>query len=244
MDRLKGKVAIITGASSGQGAAEARLFAAEGARIVIADVNEEGGRAVADALGEAAIFVRHDVSDEQSWANVVEATLAAFGRIDILVNNAGVYKPRPFQDTTKDLLDLHYKVNVLGVFLGMQAVYPVMLEAGGGSIINTSSGAGARGYPGLFAYSGSKWMVRGLSKCAAVDLAANNIRVNVILPGLIDTPMLNENTPEHLAMLSSMPPAKRLGTVEEIAEAALYLASDASSYSMGSEISVCGGLMA
>ncbi|HLZ83585.1 MAG TPA: glucose 1-dehydrogenase [Caulobacteraceae bacterium] len=244
MARLKDKVAIITGAASGQGAAEARLFVAEGARVVVTDINETEGAQVAAELGEAAIFLRLDVSEENSWAQVVEQTLARFGRIDILINNAGVYRPRPFQETDKALLDLHYKVNVLGVFLGMKAVEAAMIAGGGGAIVNTSSGAGARGYPGMFAYAGSKWAVRGLSKCAAVDLATSGIRVNTILPGLVDTPMLAENTPEYLEMISKLPPAGRLGTAEEVAEAALYLASDAASYTMGAEIAVCGGLMA
>jgi 3alpha(or 20beta)-hydroxysteroid dehydrogenase len=244
MARLKDKVAIITGAASGQGAAEARLFAAEGARVVVADVNETEGARVAAEIGKAAIFLRLDVSDENSWAQVVEQTLAQFGRIDILINNAGVYRPRPFQETDRALLDLHYKVNVLGVFLGMKSVEAAMLAGGGGAIVNTSSGAGARGYPGMLAYAASKWAVRGLSKCAAVDLATSGIRVNTLLPGLVDTPMLAENTPEYLEMISKLPPAGRLGTAEEVAEAALYLASDAASYTMGAEIAVCGGLMA
>ncbi len=244
MNRLQDKVAIITGAAGGQGEAEARLFAAEGAKVVVTDINEAGAQAVAADIGGPAIAIRHDVSDEASWTNVVERTLAAFGRIDILVNNAGVYRPRSFQETDQQLMDFHYRVNVLGVFFGMKAVHQPMLDAGGGSIVNTSSGAGMRGYAGLFAYSGSKWMVRGISKCAAVDLAADKIRVNVILPGLIDTAMLNENTPEALEMMKSWPPAKRIGTAQEIAEAALYFASDASSYTMGAEITVCGGLMA
>lgn len=244
MYRLRGKVAIITGAASGQGRAGAILFAKEGAKVVVSDLDEEGATAVAAAIGDAAIAIRHDVSDASSWDNVVLRTLEAFGHIDILVNNAGIYKPLSFQDTDQQLLDLHYRVNVLGVFLGMKAVYQPMLNAGGGAIINTASGAGMRGVAGMVAYSGSKWMVRGISKSTAVDVAADNIRVNVILPGLIDTAMLRENPPEVLEAMKSLPPAKRIGTAEEIAEAALYLASDASSYTTGAEIAVCGGLMA
>jgi 3alpha(or 20beta)-hydroxysteroid dehydrogenase len=141
------------------------------------------------------------------------------------------------------LLDLHYRVNVRGVFLGMHTVYQTMIEAGGGAIVNIASGAGARGYPGLFAYAGSKWMARGLTKCAAVDLAKSAVRVNAILPGLIDTPMLGENSPEYLRQLTQMVPMGRLGSAEEVAEAALYLASDAASYVSGAEIAVCGALM-
>ena len=244
MGRLAGKVAIITGAGSGQGAAEARLFAAEGAKVVVSDINEPAARAVAAEIGAAAIAVRHDVSEEADWAHVVAEARRAFGAVNVLVNNAGVYKPRPLQDTDRALLDLHYKVNVVGVFLGMNAVRQAMRDAGGGSIINIASGAGLKGFAGMFAYSGSKWMVRGITRCAALDLADDKIRVNVVLPGIIDTPMLAENPPEVLAAFPSMPPARRLGTADEIAQAVLFLASDEASYVMGAELSVCGGLMA
>ena len=244
MSRLQNKVAIVTGAARGQGAAEARLFAAHGAKVAITDVNDDDGRKTAREIGANALFIHHDVADEDSWANVVSATLAAFGKINILINNAGVYKPRTFQETDKHLLDFHYRVNVVGTFLGMQAVYRHMIDAGGGAIVNVSSGAGMRGYPGLFAYAGSKWMVRGLGKCAAVDLATSNVRINTILPGLIDTPMLGENSKEQLEYLKNLPPVGRLGTVDDIAEAALYLASDAAAYVTGTELTVCGGLMA
>jgi 3alpha(or 20beta)-hydroxysteroid dehydrogenase len=244
MNRLKDKIAIVTGAAGGQGGAEARLFAAEGARVVLTDLDEQAGQHIAAQIGAAARFVPHDVGDDDSWKRVIQATLDAFGRPTILVNNAGIYKPKTFQETDAALLDLHYRVNVRGVFLGMQAVHPLMREAGGGAIVNIASGAGVRGYPGLFAYAGSKWMVRGLSKCAAVDLAASAIRVNTILPGLIDTPMLGENDPNYLRQLTQLVPMGRLGNAEEVAEAALYLASDAASYVTGAEIAVCGALTA
>ena len=244
MNRLKDKIAIITGAASGQGAAEAKLFASEGARVVLTDLNERAGREVASQIGSVALFVPHDVSEEDSWKRVIQATLDAFGRPAVLVNNAGIYKPKSFQETDVALLDLHYRVNVRGVFLGMQAVHPVMREGGGGAIVNIASGAGTRGYPGLFAYAGSKWMVRGLSKCAAVDLAGSGIRVNTILPGLIDTPMLGENDPDYLRQLTQLVPMGRLGNAQEVAEAVLYLASDAASYVSGAEIAVCGALIA
>jgi 3alpha(or 20beta)-hydroxysteroid dehydrogenase len=244
MNRLTNKIAIITGAASGQGAAEARLFAAEGARVVLTDINAREGANLAAQIGSSARFVQHDVSDEAAWKRVIDVTLDSFGKPTVLINNAGVYKPKSFQETDSALLDFHYRVNVRGVFLGMQAVYPLMLEAGGGSIVNVASGAGARGYPGLFAYAGSKWMVRGLSKCAAVDLARHGIRVNAILPGLIDTPMLGENDPEHLRQITQMVPMGRLGTPAEVAEAALYLASDAAAYISGIDLAVCGALMA
>jgi 3alpha(or 20beta)-hydroxysteroid dehydrogenase len=244
MNRLQNKIAIITGAASGQGAAEAKLFATEGANVVLTDINAGDGARLAAEIGRHARFVEHDVGDESAWERVIAVTLKGFGTPTILINNAGVYKPKAFQETQIGLLDLHYRVNVRGVFLGMQAVYPHMLKAGGGSIVNIASGAGARGYPGLFAYAGSKWMVRGLSKCAAVDLARSGIRVNTVLPGLIDTPMLSENSAEYLQQLARMVPMGRLGTAEEVAEAALYLASDAAAYVSGTDLAVCGALMA
>jgi 3alpha(or 20beta)-hydroxysteroid dehydrogenase len=245
MKRLKDKVAIITGGASGIGMAQAKLFVAEGAKIVVADLNDGAGRDLVKTLGASSLFVHHDVTSEDSWRDVVAKTSAEFGRVNVLVNNAGVYKPNPFQDTDQALLDLHYRVNVVGTFLGMKSVYPVMIQAGGGAIVNISSGAGMRGYAGMFAYSSSKWMVRGLSKNASLDLATSGIRVNTILPGLIDTPLLGENnSKDYIDGLKALVPAQRLGRPEEVAEAALYLASDASSFVMGAEITVCGGLMA
>jgi 3alpha(or 20beta)-hydroxysteroid dehydrogenase len=243
MNRLNGKVAIVTGAARGQGAAEARLFAAEGAQVVLTDVDEKEGIQIAAEIGKAAFFIRHDVTDAAAWRSVVSATREAFGRADILINNAGVYIPKRFQETDQNLLDLHYRVNVLGPFLGMQAVYPLMLASGGGAIINVASSAATRGFPRMLAYSSSKWMLRGLSRCAAVDLAESKIRVNDILPGLIDTRMLAGNQ-EYINYLASLPPSKRLGTTEEVAFAALYLASDEASYVTGAELAICGGLTA
>ncbi|KEQ51798.1 SDR family NAD(P)-dependent oxidoreductase [Sphingobium chlorophenolicum] len=244
MNRLHNKIAIITGAASGQGAAEARRFVEEGAKVVITDLNEVDGKALADQLGDSAIFVSHDVSDEASWQRVVEQCLAAFGGIDILVNNAGIYRQKSLAETDQALMDLHYRVNVLGAFFGMKAVHPVMKAHDGGAIVNISSIAALRGSPGLFAYAGSKWMVRGMTKSAAQDLAQDKIRVNTVLPGLIDTPMLAGNAPEYLEEIKQMVPFKRLGAPEEIADAVVYLASDESRYVTGAEITVCGGMSA
>jgi 3alpha(or 20beta)-hydroxysteroid dehydrogenase len=242
MRRLTGKVALVTGAASGQGAEEARLFIAEGANVVLTDLNEADGKALADQLGRSALFLPHDVSDEASWRGVVERACDAFGTIDILVNNAGIYRQQSLQNSTAALMDLHYRVNVLGTFLGMSAVHPVMQRAGGGSIINVGSVAGLRGLPGIFAYASSKWSVRGMTKCAAVDLAVDKIRVNSVLPGLIDTPMLAGNTPEYLDSVAQTIPLKRLGLPDDVARAVLYLASDDAIYVTGTEITVCGGV--
>ena len=237
---LQGKVAIITGAASGQGAAEAKLFAAHGAKVVIADVNP-AGRAIAAELGESALFLHHDVSDEAGWTSVVSHTLDKFGRVDILINNAGVYKPGSLSETDRGLWDLHYRINQLGPFLGMRAVAPAMVKGGGGSIINVSSRAGLGKVPGVFAYASTKWALRGMSQLAALDYAPLGIRVNAIYPGIIDTPMLGENTAEQLEIYKSMIPMRRMGRPEEIAQVALFLASDAASYVTGADISVDGG---
>jgi 3alpha(or 20beta)-hydroxysteroid dehydrogenase len=244
MNRLQDKIIIVTGGGSGQGAAEARLFAEEGAQVVLTDRNCDNGQSVADQIGSAVLFMKQDVADESEWAILVDSIVKKFGRIDVLVNNAGVYRPSRIQETDTELFDFHYRINVLGTYLGMQAVLPVMLAQGQGSIINISSVAGTRGAPGAFAYSSTKWMIRGMSKCAAVDLAASNIRVNTIIPGIIDTPMLAANGPEYVEFLNNLIPAKRMGTAAEVAQAALYLASDEARYVMGAELSVCGGASA
>lgn len=239
---LAGKVAIITGASSGQGAAEAKLFIEEGAKVVLTDVNPSG-QELAATLGANALFVSHDVSDAKSWDDVISATIENFGTVDILVNNAGVHKSGAIQDTDLDTWDFHYRVNQLGVFLGMRAVINVMKKAGRGSIINISSGAGMSNMPGFFAYATTKWAVRGMSKLASSDLAPFGIRVNSVHPGIINTPMLhNTNTAERIAFYDSIIPLGRRGDSEEIASVVLFLASDASSYMTGAELLVDGGI--
>jgi 3alpha(or 20beta)-hydroxysteroid dehydrogenase len=241
MSGVRDKVVIITGAGSGQGAAEARLFLRAGAKVVLTDINEAGG-AVAASLGGAAHFVRHDVADEEGWTNVIAQTLDRFGRLDVLVNNAGVFKLSSFLETNNELWELHYRVNQLGVFLGMRAAVEVMRKSGAGSIINISSIAAMGSMSGSFAYSSSKWAVRGMTALAATELAPLGIRVNGIYPGLIDTPMLAENGPERLSEIKQALPMRRAGTPEEVAEVVLFLASDAASYISGAEIKVSGGL--
>jgi 3alpha(or 20beta)-hydroxysteroid dehydrogenase len=237
---MQGKVAIITGAASGQGAAEARLLASQGAKVVLTDISENG-RAVAAELGDHGHFVSHDVSKEADWVRLIEQAVARFGRLDVLVNNAGVFKPASLRDTDTASWDLHYRVNQLSVFLGMRAACEPMAKVGGGSIINISSKAGMSKGPGMFAYGSSKWAVRGMSQLAAVDYAPFGIRVNAIYPGMIDTPMLAANSPEQLAIYKNMIPMKRMGRPDEVAQVVLFLASDLSSYVTGAEIAVDGG---
>ena len=216
MNRLSGKIILISGGARGQGEAEARLFVAEGAKVVIGDVLEAQGKQLAAELGDAAVFVRQDVTKEQDWANAIEAA-AALGGLHGLVNNAGIYRPASLMETDTALFEQHMRVNQLGCFLGMKAVVPLMEKSGGGSIVNISSVAGLRGSPGSFAYSATKWALRGMTKAAAVDLAVRRIRVNSIHPGPIATEMLNVRTPEQNAKRLETVPMKRQGTAEEVA---------------------------
>ena len=190
MGRLEGKTALISGGARGQGAAEARLFAAEGANVVLTDVLDEEGERTADAIG--ADYLHHDVTSEAEWSAAVAHAVALHGGVDVLVNNAAIYSPSSIVETEPDEFRRVIEVNQVGVYLGMREVAPVMIERGGGSIINISSGAGMRAGASGFAYAASKWAVRGMTKSAAVRLGPHGIRVNSIHPGLIDTPMLGQ----------------------------------------------------
>jgi 3alpha(or 20beta)-hydroxysteroid dehydrogenase len=239
--KLEGKVAIITGAARGQGAHEARRFVSEGARVVLTDINDSGEE-VAKELGEDAIFVQHDVGDEDQWNQVVNAGVETFGKIDVLVNNAGIFNPGSIESTTKESFELHFRVNQLGVFLGIKSVIAEMRRGGGGSIINISSIAGLRGYSDMIAYCSTKWGGRGASLAAAKELAPFQIRLNSVHPGLVDTPMLNDHTPEALAQYKTAIPLGRMGTCDDIAEIVLFLASDLSANVTGAEICTDGGM--
>ena len=240
MPRLQDKIILITGAARGQGAAEARIFVHEGARVIITDILEPQGRQLAQELGENAIFLRHDVSSEADWRQAVDAA-AAMGGLHGLINNAGIYQPSTLMDTDAALFERHFRINQLGPFLGMKAVVPLMERSGGGAIVNISSVAGLRGSPGAIAYSATKWALRGMTKAAAIDLAPRNIRVNSIHPGPIDTEMLNVRTPEQNRQRLASVPMKRRGTAEEVADLVLFLVSDESRYITGAEIAIDGG---
>jgi 3alpha(or 20beta)-hydroxysteroid dehydrogenase len=240
MGIVDGKVAIVTGAARGQGEAEARLLVAEGAKVMLTDVIPEGG-AVAAALGDLAAFSAHDVSSAADWERVVQATVQRFGRLDILVNNAGIYKMRSLLDTTDEEFDQITRINQRGPFFGMRAAARAMRASGGGSIINISSGAGLRGVRNMIAYASTKWALRGMTKCAALELAADRIRVNSIHPGIIETPMLNENPAAFNDAMVRATPIGRIGRPEDIARMVLYLASDAASFITGAEFAVDGG---
>lgn len=247
-NRLADKVAIITGAARGQGAAEARLFAAEGAAVVLTDVQVEDGRRVEAEIAESggdALFIELDVTSEEGWKRAVETTAQRFGKIDVLVSNAGIYPIEGLEDTTEQLWDRVLDINARGVFLGVREVIPVMRSAGGGSIINISSTAGIAGSPGASAYHASKGAVRVFTKSAAIQYAPDGIRVNSVHPGGVDTRMLFDvYDEEYLDLVRKRVPMGRFAAPEEIAYAVLYLASDESSYVTGAELVVDGGYLA
>jgi 3alpha(or 20beta)-hydroxysteroid dehydrogenase len=240
MARLQDKVCLITGGARGQGAAEARLFHAEGGKVWITDVLDEEGEALGSELG--AQYRHLDVRDEAAWASLVEEIVSVDGGLDVLVNNAGIFRANRMVDTPTEEFQLVMDINCLGVFLGMRAAAPAMMSSGGGSIVNISSLAGMRAPAGSLAYGASKWAVRGLTKAASVELARKGVRVNSIHPGLIETPMADEVGPSD--RLVKRTPLGRIAQAEEVANMALFLASEESSYSTGSEFLIDGGLNA
>lgn len=241
MDRLAGKVALITGGGNGQGAAEARLFASEGAKVVIGDIAEAEGQAVAAEIGDSAIFVRHDVRSEHDWAQIVESGREAFGSIDVLVNNAGLLEMRSIEDTTLADFQRSVDVNQTGAFLGMKAVFPSMQSAGCGSIINVSSIDGILGMNGVVAYASAKFALRGMSRVAALEWGRFGIRVNTLHPGGVDTVMWGDAPEESKIAPFAQQPIPRIGKPIELAKVALFLASDDSSYCTGAEFLADGG---
>ena len=242
MTSFSGLTAIVTGAAGAMGEQEARMFAERGANVVLTDVRADEGTAIADDIGKSAVFVPHDVSSESGWKTVIETALSAFGSVNVLVNNAAISKAIKLIDTDVDTFDLFYRINQLGVYLGMKSVVEPMKAAGGGSIINISSVAGLRGASTLFAYSASKWAVRGMTQSAALELARFKIRVNAVFPGVIDTPMNAPNPPGMNDVLVKTTPLRRMGESREVAEAVLFLASPEASFATGAELAIDGGM--
>jgi 3alpha(or 20beta)-hydroxysteroid dehydrogenase len=238
--RLEGKVAIITGAGSGMGTAEAVMFAAEGAKVVITDINADSCHRVAAQIGKAALPMQHDVADEDGWTKVVSAALERFGKIDILVNNAGMTRAESLQNTDTAFMRRMLEVNIVGSYLGMRATMEAMHKNGGGVVINIASGLAFTSLPGYFAYGVSKWGVRGMTRLAAKDLAAYNIRVVTVTPGAIDTPSLVPMVRENAKTLI---PLGRAGGVDEFARVVVFAASDDASYMSGAELMVDGAMI-
>ena len=246
MGRLTGKIAIITGAAQGMGEAHTRRFVAEGARVVLTDINASEGQALASELGETAHFVQHDAASASGWQAVVAETEARFGPVSVLVNNAGIIGP---VSSTVDFTEADYErvcaINQTGVFLGMKFVIPSMLKAGGGSIVNISSISGIVAIYGTpnAAYAASKFAVRGLTKFVAIEYGGQGIRVNSVHPGYIRTPMMTEAlNDEQIGIASGSVPVKRVGEPSDVSNLVLFLASDESSFITGSEHVIDGGL--
>ena len=250
MKRFDGRTVIVTGGARGMGASHARGFVAEGAHVVIADVLDEEGRALADELGGHAIFSHLDVTSDNGWAATVAAAENAFAPVSVLVNNAGIVRFSAITETQPEAWRQVIDVNLTGTYLGIRAVVPSMRKAGGGAIVNISSGAGFTATFGLAAYVASKWGVRGLTKTAALELGRYNIRVNSIHPGAIRTPILADHAPDAAAMAATMAGAgvglsaiPRIAEPEEITRLVLFVASDDASFSTGSEFIADGGLL-
>jgi 3alpha(or 20beta)-hydroxysteroid dehydrogenase len=246
MARLEGKVAIVTGGARGMGAATVRLFVEHGAKVVIGDVLDEAGAALAAELGDRAVFVHQDVSSEDDWAAAVAAA-QQLGPLNVLVNNAAIMNMASISDTTTEFYTKIFQVNQLGTLLGIRSVIEPMKTAGGGSIINISSIDGLHSSAGLAAYSSTKWAVRGMTKCAAIELGQYGIRVNSVHPGGIFTEMggagIISEEDINKAIYANFP-IPRVGKPEEVAYVTLFLATDEASYSTGSEFVADGGWFA
>jgi 3alpha(or 20beta)-hydroxysteroid dehydrogenase len=245
--RVDGKVALITGAARGIGAATARLFIEQGARVLLTDVIDDEGEALALQLGENAAYCHLDVADEAAWQKAIGFAEAAFGPVSVLVNNAGILRAIALPVMSLEDYQSVIDINQTGVFLGIKRIVPSMMKAGGGSIVNTSSIDGFQGSPALTAYVAAKFAVRGMTRVAALELAASGIRVNTVCPGATRTRMMDCPDIAGIdleAMSSRMTPMGRMGEPPEVANATLFLASDESSYVTGTDITVDGGALA
>ncbi|MBW2232945.1 MAG: glucose 1-dehydrogenase [Deltaproteobacteria bacterium] len=249
MARLEGKVALVTGAARGIGAAIASLFGAEGAAVVVSDRRDELGEAVAQGIcreGGRAIYEHLDIASEDGWREAVGRARAEFGGVDVLINNAGIIRVKPFVETTLEELRKVIDTNLVGAFLGMQAVVETMTARGGGSIVNFSSVQGLEGREGLAAYTAAKFGIRGLTKTVAIELGPHGIRVNALFPGPTKTKMTERKgwTDEQYAAAYRGYPLGRMGEAEEIARLALFLASDEASFCTGGDFVADGGVTA
>ncbi len=251
MNRLEGKVALVTGAARGTGEQIARMFAAEGARVVVGDVSEDTGREIAKQIGDAAHFVRLDVSDEASWQSAVAEAGACFGKLNVLVNNAGLLHMASLEDTTQEAFDRLYRVNQLGPFLGMKAAAPALRAAGGGSIVNIASIDALTAKNGIVAYAGTKWALRGMTRVAALELGRFGIRVNTVCPEVGGPAMRAPYVPagidpeKILAYGHAVIPYNRkrepVELIRDVARMALFLASDESLSCTGADYAVDAG---
>ncbi|KZF03959.1 MAG: glucose 1-dehydrogenase [Rhodococcus sp. (in: high G+C Gram-positive bacteria)] len=239
MNRLSGRVALVSGAARGMGLSHCRAMVAEGAQVVLGDILDDEGRAAAESLGDAARYVHLDVTSPESWEETVRLTTETFGPPTVLVNNAGIVNGNLITAFEPDEWRRIVDINLTGTFLGIRACAQTMIDAGGGSIVNISSVEGFRGSPGLHGYTATKFAVRGLTKSVALELAPHKIRVNSVHPGFVRTPM-TDGIPEDFLQI----PLGRGADASEVAAMVVFLASDESSYSTGSEFIVDGGLMA
>jgi len=238
---LAGKVVILTGAAGGQGRVAAKLIAQEGGKIVLTD-RDPSGAVLADAIGEDALFVEHDVTEVAAWVRVVDLATERFGGVDALINNAGIAGRDTIEAMTPDRLRGYLEVNVIGALNGIQAVLATMRARSGGSIVNIASISALKAVPGLVGYSTSKWALRGLTRNAAAELAADQVRVNLVLPGAVNVSMIKDAAaPGSKTSVGAQVPMGRVAEAEEIARTAIFLASDGASYVTGAELTVDGG---
>ncbi|WP_370942944.1 glucose 1-dehydrogenase [Amycolatopsis sp. cg5] len=244
MGRLDDKVALITGAAAGQGEAAARAYVKEGAKVLLTDVNDGDGKRVADEIG--ALYQHLDIGSEEDWAAAIDRVLTEYGKVNVLVNNAGILHFSELGKTSLEDYERVIRINQTGTFLGMRSVVEPMTEAGGGSIVNVSSVEGLAGMPYLIAYTASKFAIRGMTKVAAMELGAKNIRVNSVHPGMIETNMVATATGAEvdLRRFAKKVALGRMGQPEEIAQLVVFLGSDDSSYSTGAEFVADGGATA
>jgi len=242
MTELAGKVALVTGAARGLGAAIVEVFRREGAKVLFTDRLADAGRELADRLGGDVRFATHDVTDPDQWSDVLGQTIAAFGSIDILVNNAGVQGIYPFEDTDADVWNRLLSIMQTGPFLGMRAVIPRMLEQGGGAIVNIASTNALRGMAQSAAYTSAKHGVLGLTRATAMEYAARGIRINAVCPGAMRTPMLEESLGDGIDEFSGFVPMNRFADPREVAEVVSFMASDRASFCTGAAFVADGGM--